>query len=423
MKKGTNIICAVFVLFICLAMVPMNVTAAEDEVKIGAVFPLSGPLALMGTENCRGVEMAVDYVNKHGGVWGKQVKLIKVDIPDQNTARSETERLISVEDVKLVFGTYSSGHAYVASTITEQKNVIYVEVNAIADTLTQRNYKYFFRTSATASQFSIGACDFAKEALAPRFGIDPKKLKVAIIYEDSLFGTSCGTAAEKRAKELGLNVVSVESYNKKVSDLSPLIMKLKMKKPDIIIATQYITDALLFQRQSKEANFYVKAIIGTGGGFGMTDFPKGVGNAINGIFTSDFPLLKNPKMLDADMKPGLVEVHNMYRDRYNNEPTLFAMAGFIGGMTFLTEVLPKAGSMDPDAIREAAISLDIPTGRSVMGWGIKFAAEDGHPMRGQNLNTFTAMMQYQDGQLYSVYPKRYAEKEIILSPLPQWKDR
>ena len=110
--------------------------------------------------------------------------------------------------------------------------------------------------------------------LAPKFGIAPKDLKAVIMFEDSLFGTAVGGAAEKRLKEHGIQVLAVESYSKSVTDLSSLVMKFKALKPDVVVATCYLNDAILFNRQSKEMNFYVKALVAGEGGTAFWTSPK-----------------------------------------------------------------------------------------------------------------------------------------------------
>jgi len=90
-------------------------------------------------------------------------------------------------------------------------------------------------------------------------------------------------------------------------------------------------------------------------------------------------------------------------------------------MVLFQDVLPRAGSLDPEAIREAAIETDIPNGGTVSYWGVKFAPP-GHPAAGQNLRASMIGLQWQDGNLYPIHPEVLATKKMIL-PFPRWKDR
>ena len=78
--------------------------------------------------------------------------------------------------------------------------------------------------------------------------------------------------------------------------------------------------------------------------------------------------------------------------------------------------------MDADAIRKAALQVNIPEGGTVIGYGVKFAPP-GHPMAGQNLMASVGVMQWQNQEIYTVWPETFAAREPTLVPLPPWKDR
>jgi branched-chain amino acid transport system substrate-binding protein len=395
---------------------------AADVFRIGALYPLSGPMALLGTHDMNGVELATEIFNERGGVKGKKVQLVKADVPTTDAARSEAERLINVEKIDVMFGTYSSSLSFVASAVTEENKKIFWETGAIADNITQRNFKYLFRTCTQASDFGYAAADFIMKKLAPDFKIGLKDLKVAIAHEDSLYGTSVMAAASKRLKQNGVNVVAQESYSKTVTDLAPIVMKFKMLRPDIILTTCYTNDAILWSRQMREMNLNVKAFVGSGGGHGVLDFAKATGKDSDGVFSADFPLVKDPKTLDAKLDPPLKTVFERYKKKFGDYPDLHAMSAFTSAWVFYTQVLAKTASLDPEAVKKAAYKIDIPMGGTHMGWGVKFRDEKSAEP-GQNDRAFAVMMQWQGGLNYCVWPDRYAERKAILIPLPEWKDR
>jgi len=395
---------------------------AQDSIRIGALYPLSGPMALLGTHDMNGAELATEITNERGGIGGKKIELVKADAPSEAAAGSEAERLINVEKVNVLFGTYSSSLSFVASSVAEKYRKIYWETGAIADSITQRGFKYLFRTCCQASDFGFAAADFSTEKLAPQLGINPKDLKVCIMHEDSLFGTSTMGAAEKRLKSKNIKILANESYSKSVTDLSPVVMKFKSLQPDFVLATCYANDAILWERQKKELNFNIKAMVGSGGGHGVLDFAKALGKDSDGVFSADFPLVKNPKTLDPNLDPPLEMVFERYKKKYGDAPDLHAMSAFASAWVFYHNVLAKAGSTDPEAIRKAAYELDIPFGSTHMGWGVKFKPEN-DPEAGQNSKAFAVVMQWQGGLNYCVWPDKYAEREPIMIPLPKWKDR
>jgi len=396
--------------------------SAQDVIKIGAMYPLSGPMALLGNHDMNGVELATEIFNERGGVDGKKIKLIKADAPTAEAARSEAERLINVEKMDVIFGTYSSSLSYVASSVAEKYKKIYWETGAIADKITQRGFKYVFRNCTQASNFGQAAADFAVEKIAKDLGIALKDFRVCIMYEDSLYGTSVMGAAAKRLEKKGVKILAMESYSKSVTDLSSLVMKFKSLKPDVVLATCYANDAILWERQMRQLNLNLKAMIGSGGGHGILDFAKATGSDSDGVFSADFPLVKEASSLDPNIDPPLKTVFERYKAKFGDYPDLHAMSAFTGAWVFYQHVLSKAGSSDPEAIRKAAYQVDIPAGGTHMGWGVKYQGENG-PEPGQNTRAFAVIMQWQGGLNYCVWPDRYAERKAISIPLPKWRDR
>jgi len=398
-----------------------SVVHAAETVKIGALFPFTGTLALLGNESFNGADIAADIVNEKGGLWGKKIEWVKGDAVDPKKAMTECERLISVKGMKIIFGTYSSSLAYAASEVAEKHKVIYWEQGAIADPITQRGYKYLFRFCPAASKFGIMAADFIKDVVASKLGVDPQKLRVAIMYEDSLYGTTVGSSAEKHAKEIGLQVVGVEPYSKTAVDLSPIVMRFKAAKPDVIIATSYITDALLFWRQAKDLDLNVKAFIGTGAGHGMEKWTETFGDEGDYIFNLDFPLGIDLSALNPETRAVWKEFLRRYEEKFGRHPGTHAPFGFEAARLLFEYVLPKAGSLDPEAVRKAALEIDIPEGGTVMGFGVKYAPL-GHPMAGHNLRSFPDIMQWQEHKQWVVYPLKFALKKVLL-PMPTWEER
>jgi len=394
---------------------------AAEPYRIGALFPFTGSLALLGNESFNGAVIAQDMVNEKGGIQGKKVEWVKADGVDPKKAITECERLIAVEKIKLVFGTYSSSLSYAASEIAERNKVIYWEQGAIADNITARGFKYLFRTIARAGDFGNLAANFTNDVVAPKLKMDPKKMKLGIMFEDSLYGTTVGNSAAKRAKELGMDVVAAESYSHKTVDLSSVAMIFKSKRPDVIIATSYMEDSILFWRQAKEMDLNVKAFIGTGAGHGMPEWAKTFGNEANYIFNIDPPIGIHPKVF----KGNTLEVLNDFRERFNKKfnhyPVTHATAGFMGAHLLFEVVLPKAGSLDSEAIRKAALAVDIPEGGTVFGFGVKFAPPD-NPAAGQNLRAIPVLMQWQEQKPWVVYPGTFAVREPLM-PLPTWEER
>jgi branched-chain amino acid transport system substrate-binding protein len=395
---------------------------AQQVWKIGALYPLTGSLALLGNENLHGARVAVDMINERGGVAGNKIELVVGDASTPDKAQSEAERLSSLENLKVITGTYSSGLSYAASQVVERRGGIYWETGGISDGLTKRGFKNYFRVVFTASQNGQLAATVAQEIIAKRLNKQPKDITVMVVHEDSDYGTSVASAAEARAKELGFKVAATVPYKASTTDLSALVLRMKAEAPNVVIASSYANDALLLQRQMKQLGVNVDAFIGTGGIYGLPSFAEGLGNAVNGIFDTEGSANINTTALSPESAKLLEEFKKRFQAAYGQAPSYVGTQGFVGTYLLLDNVLRKAGALDPDKVRAAAVAVDVPNGGTGLGWGVKFAGES-DPMRGQNVRAFPVAQQWQGGKLVVVAPENVKTKDAILIPLPAWDKR
>jgi len=241
------------------------------------------------------------------------------------------------------------------------------------------------------------------------------------VSEDSAYGQGTTEAGKKRAQELGMTVLSVDYYNRNaMTDFTPVILKLKSSRPDVIVASCYTNDAILLWKQAKQLSLEVKAIISAGSvSFGSPDFGKSLGKDAEGVFALVEPAGLNPKAISPEMAALEAEVAKRYEAKYNEKYAASAELG-AAGIWILAEVLKRTGGdLNPDKIRTAALSLDIPLGGMLNGWGVKFGAD------GQNMNERVQhyMLQWHDGKLVTVWPERFAVAPMRMIPLPKWSER
>lgn len=390
-----------------------SASGGGETLKIGAIYPFTGGAALLGDESFRGSELAVKLRNQKGGVaGGKKIELVKADAPDANAAQSQANRLISQDNIQLIIGSYSSAISMAASEVAERNGVIYWELGAISDPITDRGYKYVFRTNPTSSQFAQSEIGFIKEVVPAKLGKNLSDLKIALVHEDSLYGTTVAGFIEKYVKEEKMNVVTNQAYNMNSVDLSSVILNLKKAQPDVVIAVSYLNDAILLTRQSKELGFDVPVFIGSGGGHTMTDFQKALGADANGILDADFPQYE----INKSFTPGLDEFVKLYKETYGTEPRSGHSVTNFMGMNVLLNIIDQVGSLDPDKIQAAAKSYKLEPGKSETGWGVEFNDN------GQNKLGKAYVTQWIDGKLVTVWPKEAAVQEPKL-PLQKWSER
>lgn len=384
--------------FVLMAgLVFMSTIAQAAPVKIGAIFPLSGNFATFGSQCFKGVELAVEEANASGGVRGEPIQLVKADASDTSQAVSETRRLISRESVKAIIGTYASGLSYAATPVAELAGVPYFEVTGTADNITERNFKYLFRASAPASAFGESSMRALTDIVVPNKKLDPKTMRVAVIHEDSLYGSSVAKRQVEVAEKAGMKLVEKIPYSAKTVDLSSAVLKMKESKIDVVMHTGYQNDTILLHRQMEEAGFKPKVLVGGGGGYSLHETRRAIGPKLDGTVTTDFALVD----INPDGAKGLKEFVESYKKKYDEVPTSYSVLAYAGAKSFIA-ALNKAKSFDKDDIRAAVMALDEPAGSQATGYGAKYDE------KGQNTRTTMIIMQWQNAGLNAIYPESLA---------------
>jgi branched-chain amino acid transport system substrate-binding protein len=416
---------AVVVGVVALALVGGSVLQAQQlsgEYKIGVLEPVTGNLAAEGKRHLEGYEIMRDLINeKFGGVMGKKLVFVTGDAVDPTVAASEATRLATREGVKIITGTFSSTLCGAASEAASRQNVIYWETSCVDPRLTRRGLKNVFRTEIDGTGFGWYNVEFIAKHLAPRLGKKTSELRVAYLSEDSSYGQSVTETARQRAKqEFGMQEVAAEFYTFTTNDLTPVILKLKAANPDILHHIARNQDAILFWRQAREQNFLVKAVVSAGAtGYGSPDFGKAFGNDGNGPFALLEP---GAGFIISGMRPEGQRIERAYREAVKAKTGGDIAGGHQlagGGLWVLKLVLDAAKSDDLDKFRAAVLAMDVPVGSALNGWGLKFDET------GQNSNPRVQhyMLQWQGGQVVTVWPEEFTTNRAKWIPLGAWDQR
>jgi ABC-type branched-subunit amino acid transport system substrate-binding protein len=420
----------------CLVLTSLLVTGAVlapsalaqgKKIKIGVVYDYSGPLAGGGSDlHALGAKIMIDHFIKKGGVEGYQIEALYADAQSKpDVAINEAVRLIEQEKVDMLLGFYSSAQCVpVAARIEQLKKFMFITTCISSAVLENRNFKYVFRAQPSGRQFGLMSMDFIEKNAKAKLGKDPKDLRVAIIHEDGAYGIDVAKGNEEGAKKAGFNVVLREGYAATAPDLSAMVTKLKRARPDVLFHTGYNPDIALFLRQAREQGLKFRALVGHGAGYGVYDkLKEAIGKDVNHFFNVD-PIsiwLANEKAL----KPELVPLIKMVGDEYDKaRPGTQVKSAHVGmsasnTYVFMSEVLPRAikkyGGIDPEALRKAALEVDIPEGGTMLGFGVKFLGDGA--MAGQNERAFPVIVQYVDDKAHVVWPKSLQHRDPVL-PLP-----
>ena len=407
----------------------VSAQAQEKKIKIGVIYDLTGPLAGGGSElGYLGAKIMIDNFIKQGGVEGYKIEAVYADAQSKpDVAINEAVRLIEQEKVNLVMGFFSSAQCVpVAARVEQLKNFMWITTCISTGVVENKNLKYVFRPQASGQQFGLMAADMIEKNAKAKFGKEPKDMRVAIVHEDGSYGVDVAKGNEAGSKKAGFNVVMKEGYSATAPDLSSLITKLKRARPDVIFHTGYNPDITLFARQAREQGLKFGALVGHGAGYGVYEkLKEGMGNDVNYVFNIDPISIWLTKA--EGLNPKLPPVIKMVGEEYDKiRPGVAIRSAHVGiaasnVYVFFTEVLPRAiknhGGISSDALRKAALEVDLPEGGTMLGFGVKFAGE-GSPIAGQNERSFPVIIQYIDDKSYVVWPKSQQQREPVL-PLPK----
>ena len=268
--------------------------ATVQPLPVGALFPFSGSLSLLGDESFRGLDLATDALNAAGGLFGRPVALVRGDANDSAQATAEAKRLIEQAKVNCVFGSYSADVAIAASAVAELAGVPYFELDALADVVTERGLKLIFRSGPLASQVGTMSVDMVADLLAPLWATDPAGLKLALLHEDGPTGSTVAAAQEKRCKERMLPQVESIPYPATTIDMAPLAQRLRGAAPDVVLHTGHANDVVLLHRALKQAGWRPRMVVGAGGGYSLNDTAQALGADIEGVMNVDVTHTASP---------------------------------------------------------------------------------------------------------------------------------
>ena len=368
---------------------------AQPIIKIGAINPYSGPLALYGTEVGRGYELAVDQINAAGGVLGRKIELVRGDAANPQQGIATVEQLATKDKVDIFIGTYASAVSNAASDAASRYNKLYWETNALAQDLTDRGLPNFIRTGPSSAYFAAGTVDTVRELIAPALKKEVKDLKVWIEHEESIYGSSIAKEQKRLFEALGAKVVGVGAHSSKSIDLNDAVLRAKQANPDVLIQTGYVPDTNLLMRTARDQGFKPGAMLCVGTGDTPETLESLGAASIEGVLVVSYTRTD----VAESFGPGANAYLTAYRAKYKAEPIAPQGMASYTGMLILFEAIKAAGSTDVEKIRAAAAQMDKPVGSYASGYGVKFDKNF------QNTRGFTTTVQWQGGKLVTVFPK------------------
>ena len=408
MKKRFGFLAGLWI--VAGALAP-NAAIAAENVKVGVLMPLTGNAAAAGQASKAAIEVAVDIINNahpelgslplaataglpHLG--GAKLDVIFVDHQgNPSLAQQLATRLVTEDKVNALMGAYQSSCTFTATPVAERYGIPFMVGDSTALNITGRGYKYVFRATPIAT-------DFARTYM--RFFADMKKEgktinSIAIVNENTDYGTSVGDAIEAEAKKNNVPVAIRIPYSASSTDVTAQVLQLKDKKPDVVIFISYTADSILYIKTMKNLDYRPPMVLGDDSGFSDPSFVPAINDIGQGLM--------NRSAWDVG-KPGSAtyKINEMYKAKTGRD--LDDTSGRnLQGFLALAEAIDSAGSTDPDKIRDALIKTDLKPEQLMMGYqGIKFDET------GQNILASTYLIQLHGNRYELVWPEKAATSQL-----------
>lgn len=318
---------------------------AAETLKIALAGPVTGPVAQYGDMQFIGAKMAVEQINRAGGVNGKQLEAVVYDDAcDPKQAVAVANKIVN-DDVRFVVGHLCSSSTQPASDIYEDEGVLMITAASTSPDITTRGYQMVFRTIGLDSMQGPTAAQYIINSVKPK--------RMAIIHDKQQYGEGLASSVKGEVEKAGISVALYEGVTAGDKDFSALIAKLKKENVDFVYYGGYHPELGLILRQSAEKGLDVKFM-----------GPEGVGNkdisAIAGE-ASEGLLVTLPKSFDQE--PANAALVEAFKDKNEDPSGPFVFPAY-SAVQVMAEGMKLSKSEDPEAVAETlrASSFKTPTG-------------------------------------------------------------
>ena len=416
LRRGARLVPAapLAALAVAAGMILWTPGAAKVEgntIVLGAAVSLTGKYSTNGKNTQDGYALAARRINELGGVKvaGKSYQLKILYYDDESTSARGAqlaERLINQDGVKFLLGPYSSGLTKAIAPVTEKYRIPMVEGNGADRNLFTQGYRYLFAVLNTSDYYLRSAITLAAEN-AQHAGKSPARMKVAIAVENDNFSQDVRDGVVEDAKRWGMQVVIDDKLPPELNDMSATLTKVKALKPDILVVSGHEKGAVLAVRQVAEMRVDVPmlALTHCDSAQIIEKFGKSAEFAICGSQWDRSLGYKDRWFGSAEQYARRFEQQYHYEAPYQAAESSAAVLAF-------ADAFERAGSFDPDKVRDALAATDLMT----FYGPLKF---DGS---GKNIAKSMVLYQVQGGKFKVVAPARWASSRIIL-PAPAWAQR
>lgn len=369
---------------------------AQEAVNVGVIVPLSGANAQFGINSRNGIQLVADEINANGGIasmGGAKINLVIADATSNPTqAATVAQRMMSQDNVVAVLGAFASSLTLGISEVTERRGVPLLTMS-FSDEITARGFENVFQVVSVGSQIGAATFNYTR-ALAEEAGETLER--IAIMYEDTAYGTSQSAGLRKSAADAGIEIVMDEAYPLGITDVSPLINQLRRSDAQVVFPVSYLNDSLLIVRAMRQQGVTIPTV-GGAAGYIIPDFRDGLGELADNVLS---------------ISPAAYDQSPEYTERFRERFGYFMVheaQEHAACMGCLYSALEAAGSADRAAIRE-----QLQTGVFDQGWAtVMTGGKIEFNEMGRNIHASPLMVQWREGELVTVYPKEFAKGDVI----------
>jgi branched-chain amino acid transport system substrate-binding protein len=384
-----------------------------DEILVGATLPLTGEEADNGLRYKEGYELAFELANEDGGleIGGETVpvtlKLLD-DTTDQATAVNLAERLINRDSVHVMLGTYSTALVEAQSTVAEQNKIPYVNGGGAATAIYDRGYQWIFGSLAPVELLARTQMEWiAKEQES---GNVPNPAKIALLWENTSHGEDYQKGVQDFADQSGgsFEVVVDESFELDSKDFGAVLSKVKSSGADLFMADAHLPDYITMHRQYVSSDL-CHQVITYGARGSEADAAEALGQEnVNYVLSA---VWWNEQL--GEQGGENEQFITAFKEKFGEDPEWYQALGYEAARALFTAI-EEAGTVEPEAVRDALSNLQIP---SILPSGeLSFPEESGH----QATYPFVVQQNLPDGSSPIVYPEDLATGKAV-APNPNCK--
>lgn len=366
--------------------------AFAEEFLVGAEIPLTGSLARVGAGMHEGISVAVEVFNKTNGK--HTIKILTADDESAPAKAIAAVEKLAGDGVVAITGGYGSNNIGPASDAANKLGLPYITSGGVAENLTERGYKTFFRINNTAG--------YQKAMVGLLETMDVKS--ASVIYSTKEATSDLAKDVEKELAAKGV-AATLHAFDPAITDFKPIINKVRLQdKPEVIVMVVYENDYVGILRAAKVLKPNVKAMVG-------------VWSLATPKMASDFPDLM-PAVYGTALLPFPAEFQSeegkhfadTYMKLYGKAPDYLGQFGYVQSM-ILFEAIARAA--DAGTIKKGGIAQELAkTDRQTLIGRVQFSD------KGDNLNFVHRMGQHQDGKIAIVWPEDAATAKMSFPGVP-----